>query len=383
MPVKKSEQKSGGKNQYVKLAEMTHVLHENPYIRDPKWFTQIRQRVEDICSCIERTKEPIDRMELSSTGRQDTSANVENRALDELFTALILMQRGNGRQHYVFREHYYTDQKATPHLGRYHKHDFIEVFYVIEGTFEQVLIGQSRTFYAGDVVITDKNCEHADLITEQPGSVLFLWIQSSFLDQILQYYDGTDNLYRFLFHALREQHSEQQYLHLIPKTPTAEIEYVLEQLIYEDYKRGPGFQEIIKWNLLRIFHLLCEQYTLQLYRSGQESKERVLLYEVERYIGMHLADVSIQDLEVNFHYHRNYYNLLLKKYLGLNFRDYVQSLRMDQAAKLLESTDMTVKQIAEQVGYENSSFFYHLFERIMNMKPLEYRKMLQKGLIPE
>ena len=372
-----SEPEISQKNKYVILAETSHVLHENPYIRDPKWFTQIRQRVDDICSYIARTKESIDRMETTSTGGPDTSVKVENRELDELFTALILVQRGNGLQHYVFREHYYTDQKVIPYLGRYHKHDFIEVFYVIEGTFEQVLIGQNRIFYAGDVVITDKNCEHADLITEKPGTVLFLWIQSSFLDQILQYYDGTDNLYRFLFHALREQRSEQQYLHLIPREPISEMEYVLEQLMYENYKRGPGFQEIIKWNLLRLFHLLCDGYTLKLYRSGRESKERVLLYEVERYIGMHLADVAIQDLEANFHYHRNYYNLLLKKYLGTNFRDYVQSLRINQATKLLESTNMTVKQVAEQVGYENTSFFYALFERITHRKPSDYRNMPQ------
>lgn len=362
-------------SKYVKIAEKKHVLHDNPYRNDPGWFTQIRQRIEDICKYIDSVEEPFVKSPTMEQPESSSKNIIDNRELDELFTTLIMIQHGNRRQHYVFRDYFYTDTKETPYLGRYHKHDFIEVFYVIEGTFEQVLLGQNRIFHAGDVVITDKNCEHADLITERPGSVLFLWIQSGFLDQILHYYDGTDNLYRFLFHALREQRSEQQYLHLTPRAEIPEVDYVLEQLMYENYKRGPGYQEVIKWNLLRLFHLLCEQYTLQLYRSGQESKERILLYELERYIGMNLADVTIQDLESRFHYHRNYYNLLLKKYVNMNFRDYVQSLRMDQAAELLKSTDLTVKQIAEQVGYENTSFFYELFERIIHRKPLEYRNI--------
>ena len=377
MSSEKPIQKEKYQNRYIQKAEIRHKLHDNPYLKDPKRFTQISHRIARIQHYFLENEEPnVCRQPRES--QPSSEVGVERRALDELFTTLILIQPGGGVQHFVFREHYYTDYKAPPFRGQYHKHDFIELSFVIKGSFEQILLGESRRFSAGEVVITDKNCEHADLITDAAGTVLFLWIQSDFLDQILRYYDGTDSLYRFLFHALRERQSEQRFLHLVPKTDSSEVEYILEQLVYENYKRGPGYQEIVKWNLLRLFHLLCEEYALQLYSSGQEGKERLLLYEVEQYIGLHLAQVTIQDLEAHFHYQRNYYNLLLKKYLGKSFRDYVQNLRMDQAAKLLTSTDLTVKQVAEQVGYENSSFFYHLFERYFQMGPMEYRKRFRE-----
>lgn len=364
------------KNRYAQKAEISHKLYDNPYLQNPNRFTRISHRIDRIQQYFLKNEEPnvCREPEESKTAGE---IGVERRGLDELFTTLILIRPKGGTQHFIFREHYYTDYQAPPFRGQYHKHDYIELFFVIKGSFSQILLGESKRFSAGEVVITDKNCEHADLITEDAGTVLFLWIQSDFLDQILRYYDGTDSLYRFLFHALREQRSEQRFLHLIPKADSSETEYILEQLVYENYKRGPGYQEIVKWNLLRLFHLLCEDYALQLYSSGREGKERLLLYEVEQYIGLNLAQVTIQDLEARFHYQRNYYNLLLKKYLGKSFRDYVQSLRMDQAAKLLNSTNLTVKQVAEQVGYENSSFFYHLFERSFQMGPLEYRKRFQ------
>lgn len=387
---------------FIQKAKAVHELHNNPYLDSPETYSRISQRMEQIKSDFEkkqknRTKTLSERSvsartDPSFSGYKDksgsehagpsptalTGQSVEHRRLSVPFTTLTMIHTKNGMQHLIFREHYYSESNALPYQGHYHKHDYIELFFVVDGFFEQILLGEKRRFRKGEVVITDTNCEHADVITEETGTILFLWIQSDFLDQILRYYDGTDNLSRFLFHALREQRSEHRFLHLLPSQDSKEIEYILEQLVYEDYRHGPGFQDIIKWNLLRLFHLLCEQYSLQLYSSGKEEKEKVLLYEVERYISLHLSEVTILDLEVHFHYHRNYYNLLLKKHHGKSFREYVQNLRMDQAASLLHSSNLTIKQIAEAVGYENSSFFYHLFARYYGKGPLEYRNEGQK-----
>lgn len=361
------------KKSYLQTVSEGHKLHDNPYLQAPEKYSQISQRINKMKNDFEQKHDAIKSDAQDPVFSALENKTVEDRKLDIPFTTLTLIHSQNGIQHLVFREHYYTEYHPLSFQGQYHRHEYIELFFVVDGTFEQILLGEKRHFEKGDVVITDTNCEHADVFSKETGTILFLWIQSDFLDQILKYYDGTDNLYRFLFHALREQRSEHRFLHMLPDSSQKEIEYILEQLVYEDYKHGPGFQDIIKWNLLRLFHLLCEHYSLQLYSSGKESKEKVLLYEIERYISLHLSDVTIQDLEFHFHYHRNYYNLLLKKYLGKSFREYVQNRRMDQAAKLLKSTTKTIKQIAEQVGYENSSFFYHLFERSYGVGPLEYR----------
>ena len=93
------------------------------------------------------------------------------------------------------------------------------------------------------------------------------------------------------------------------------------------------------------------------------------MYELERYIRLNAAEVTAAELEEIFHYHRNYYNLLLKKYKGKSFREYVQEIRIQRARELLLGTKLPVKQIAAQVGYENTSFFYQLFERVAGSPP--------------
>lgn len=303
----------------------------------------------------------------------------ESRMMEGDFATLLCRYGKDGHMHSISRTEERTQHYDLPCQGKYHRHQFIEIFYVMEGSFEQILLGEKRCFFKGEVVITDQNCEHADYLEEVDATVLFLWLKPSFLDEILKSYEERDDLHRFLFHALEKQKREQSFLELKSETDEGEIREILERLTKEDHVRLPGAKEIIRGYLIRLFHLLCTSFCLQLHSSDQESKERVLLYELERYIRLHAADVTASGLEKVFHYHRNYYNLLLRKYKGKSFRKYVQEIRMEQARALLLATKLPLKQVALQAGYENTGFFYRLFQRMNGVSPTEYRRGKRAG----
>ena len=52
---------------------------------------------------------------------------------------------------------------------------------------------------------------------------------------------------------------------------------------------------------------------------------------------------------------------------------YVALRRMGEAQNLLINTDMSITQIAAQVGYNNSNYFQSVFKRAMGITPREYR----------
>ncbi|WP_106206193.1 GlxA family transcriptional regulator [Aliiruegeria haliotis] len=54
--------------------------------------------------------------------------------------------------------------------------------------------------------------------------------------------------------------------------------------------------------------------------------------------------------------------------------DYVQSLRVEEAKHLLETTDTSVDDVSEQVGYEDSGSFRRLFKRQVGIPPQQYRQ---------
>ena len=62
---------------------------------------------------------------------------------------------------------------------------------------------------------------------------------------------------------------------------------------------------------------------------------------------------------------------------GLAIIDYVQNLRLEEAKRLLESSDEAVDEIGFAVGYEDPSFFRRLFKRRTGLSPGRYRRVFQ------
>lgn len=62
------------------------------------------------------------------------------------------------------------------------------------------------------------------------------------------------------------------------------------------------------------------------------------------------------------------------KATGMAPLDYVHSLRLEEAKQMLETKDLPVEAIANEVGYEDASFFGRLFRRKVGLTPLNYRR---------
>jgi AraC-like DNA-binding protein len=61
------------------------------------------------------------------------------------------------------------------------------------------------------------------------------------------------------------------------------------------------------------------------------------------------------------------------KATGLSPLEYVHVLRLEEAKQMLETEEMSIEAIAEQVGYEDASFFGRLFRRKVGLTPAQYR----------
>ncbi|MDQ0116792.1 AraC family transcriptional regulator [Paenibacillus harenae] len=100
--------------------------------------------------------------------------------------------------------------------------------------------------------------------------------------------------------------------------------------------------------------------------------------EVIEYCNLHfskaltLKEVSSMLFISAFHFSR-----LFKKYTGFNFTEYILTLRIREAQRLLRETSGKVIDIAESVGYMNITHFNRKFKQIAKMSPLEYRKMIR------
>lgn len=341
-------------------------------------FQWVSNRIEHIRSVYMKSDEQDEYDELPYFDETNKLSSTENRKVLDRLSVLLVVYGAEGTEWSISPMGKRFIRRESPRRGWFHKHEYVEILYVIEGSFTQILLGEEIRFEQGEFVITDQNCEHADYIEAKDAAVLFLQIRADYLEQLLKSYDGTDEMQQFLFHALWRQKREQSFLEL-RRTETDgnqqfDMEQLLEFLISEDLAREPGYEKIEQGLMVRLLQRLCQDYSLQLHTDSREGKEKALLYEMECYIRTNAATVTVAELEKRFHYHRNYYYLLLKKYRGKSFQQYVIEIRMKYAKQLLEQTTLPVKQIAQQVGYENISHFYHLFEKYYDKTPRDIRQ---------
>lgn len=62
------------------------------------------------------------------------------------------------------------------------------------------------------------------------------------------------------------------------------------------------------------------------------------------------------------------------KATGMSPIEYVQTLRLEEAKQILETTDLPIESVAHEVGYEDSSYFGRLFRKSVGLTPAQYRK---------
>ncbi len=107
------------------------------------------------------------------------------------------------------------------------------------------------------------------------------------------------------------------------------------------------------------------------------SVERALTFINNNYT----ADITFDEVANMVHLNRSYFCILFKEYTGLSPLQYLISLRISQACKLL-GTDKTVTDVATATGFNSVTNFGVHFKRIMKMSPLEYKKYLLAARSP-
>src|SRR3989339_1413826 len=122
-----------------------------------------------------------------------------------------------------------------------------------------------------------------------------------------------------------------------------------------------------------ITEYFCEQNRLS--RNIRKNIKVVEINIAKEYV---MANYSkpITVLEVANHvcFSENYFSRLFRSVTGESFTHYVRKIRLTEAKKLLVRTDLSITQIAHQVGFGSLQYFNNTFKILEELSPSEYRK---------
>jgi AraC-like DNA-binding protein len=260
---------------------------------------------------------------------------------------------------------------------QFHTHDYIELAYVVEGEFMQKIMGQDISFKKGEICLIDKNCLHQDYLFDNNSTIIFIGLANEIFDEVMVGKIEEESILHFLRMALLKQKDVQQFLHFRPKnTEDHQIEELLLSLLLELEQQDEASRYICKGLLMRILHYISSKYEFSLSNEQRKKMNWIAFMEITNYIQEHYADITIKELVKKFHFNEDYYNRLLKDKTGMTYSEYVQNIRLTQADKLLRNSNLTIEEVANQVGYHNKGFFYKIFTQRFGATPSKYRKQI-------
>lgn len=111
--------------------------------------------------------------------------------------------------------------------------------------------------------------------------------------------------------------------------------------------------------------------------SGEKAIEVALQYIKEHYN----EELSLEKVASVVFLNPAYFSQLFKQKVGLGYKEYVTSLRLEQAKQLLLNPKLKVGEIAEYLGYQDIRHFAQMFRKKYHVTPNEYRQQQKINIL--
>ncbi len=153
--------------------------------------------------------------------------------------------------------------------------------------------------------------------------------------------------------------------------------YLFKEMINELQTCRTGYEELLAMYLRQI--LILVQRTRQEHRTSINTHIQEEMEYARRYFNEHYNEqISIEDYAQSRNMSVSWFQRSFKQIVNYSPMQYILTIRMNNAASLLESTDYSMAEISAIVGYDNPLYFSRLFKKQKGVSPSEYRKLVSQ-----
>lgn len=147
---------------------------------------------------------------------------------------------------------------------------------------------------------------------------------------------------------------------------------VLFQRLLESVQNAtPGYHQIISGITLEILGLA---HTISIFKKQSEDGDMLLIHKSMFLLRESLeSPLDIQKLIQKLPMGYSKFRKLFKSETGYSPHQYHLNLRIDKAKELLQTTELNIKEIAYQTGFESEFYFSKLFRKKAGTSPTDYR----------
>lgn len=247
-------------------------------------------------------------------------------------------------------------------INHYHSHDFIEIFYIVSGQGKFVINEKEYVIQAGCIIIIPSNVMHREYSLETDSlEYVFVAVKSMKtivlsnginLEEFCKTFSPTINTYKY-------KNKIQEYF---------------TDIISEVMNKVNGYELMYQSLILQLLVMIkriIESDDMNNQIMDTKETEMVRKY-IERNYSEH---ITLDDLANACFTSKYYMSHIFKKDLGVSPIKYLIIKRIEESKVLLRTTDLTIAEVSEKVGYENITYFIQTFKKVVGKSPKEFRQV--------
>lgn len=238
-----------------------------------------------------------------------------------------------------------------------HWHRSIEIFAVFEGEIAFFMNSEEYPLQSDEFVLVNSNEIHS-IKAPRPNLTIVLQIPLKVFEK---YYTGEQFI---------------QFSHS-PRVQDEQVTQLISSMYHTYSARQCGYELKVLSQFFMLIYLLVTKYRKTEVNPDilRYNKKLNRLSTITAYIrDNYTKEMSLESLAEIFGYSPAYLSRMFQKYAKINYKTYLQNIRVEYAYKELANTENTISDIAVNNGFPNSKAFSKAFKNKYGYLPSEYRK---------
>lgn len=255
---------------------------------------------------------------------------------------MIVHQTHNSQGNYTYNAFIYTDCDWF-----YHFHKNYELIYVLQGAVELTLNGRKFPVHAGTFALVLPNEFHA-YHTPDTSQVWIGVFSADFVGEFAKMTEG-------------KRANDPRF-----SCSDAIEALLLKYLISEE----PADMLLMK----SMLYAACREFSTQAQlRRGEQEQDFV--FDIIQYVSTRFREeLSLRQIAQAFGYEYHYLSRQFHRYFEMNFKQFLNTYRMDYAREQLLRTDTSITDIAYDAGFQTVRTFNRVFTEHTGTTPSQFRK---------
>ena len=269
-----------------------------------------------------------------------------------------------GKNDEMLRQDFQLSHNRDPYFRtmEFHAHDFLELYYFLDGSVTYYIEDQVYDLCPGDLLIIPAGKMHRPVIANEHAAYerMVLWITPQYLQSIdSPAGDLQKNLPKV---------GEHGYCVPFRGDETVFVTALLKKLLYMQKndtapKFCAGAVELYLWTIFRSYGVI----------DTTHRNETQVIPQVIRYITEHFSEpLTLEDIAAEFFVSKSYLNRHFKAYTNSTVYAYIMALRLTHARRMLREGIPAVE-AGRECGFSDYSTFYKAFKTQTGLSPQQFK----------